>query len=160
MMRWWKAVSLLCLLALGTLLVGCPGMPGMPGAGGAGTEQKSPPGVLPPPGLESGGVRTLMGSTITAPENSYLLVRFTRVRGQAAGAAATWQSCRRVSVVENCLMIEGLNYDGRDDVAPKDANLLIPYTDLESFDWKYEARPAPPAAAPGKGQPKPSGRTR
>jgi len=151
MTRWPKAVVLLALVAAGVLLAGCPGMPGA--GGGAGAEQKTPPGVLPPPGLESGGVRTLMGTTITAPENSYLLVRFSKVGGRATATEPKWQTCRRVNAVENCVLVEGLNYDGRDDVAPKDTNLLIAYTSLASFDWKYEARPAPPAPEQGKGQP-------
>jgi hypothetical protein len=95
-----------------------------------------------------------MGTTITAPDNSYLLVRFTKGQAKPPSAEAKWQSCRRVSVLENCMLIEGVNYDGRDDVAPKDSNLLIAYADLASFDWKYEARPAPPAQAQGKSQPK------
>ncbi len=162
MLRRLRVALLLGLLAAGLLLAGCPGMPGMPGAGGgAGAEQKTPPGVLPPPGLESGGVRTLMGTTITAPENSYLLVRFARVRQQPTTLAeAKWQSCRRVTLIENCLTVEGINYDGRDDAGAKDANVLIAYSDLTGFDWKYEARPAPPAQPAGKGQPKPSPKPR
>ena len=151
MIQWRKAVAVLGLLAAGALLAGCPGMPG---AGGAGGEQRTPPGVLPPPGMESGGVRTLMGTTITAPDNSYLLVRFTKAQAKPPAGEPKWQSCRRVSVLDNCIMIEGLNYDGRDDAAGKDANLLIAHADLATFDWKYEARPAPPAQPEGKSQPK------
>jgi len=153
--HWRKAVAVVGLLAMGTLLAGCPGMPG---AGGAGAEQRTPPGVLPPPGMESGGVRTLMGTTITAPDNSYLLVRFTKTQERPPAGQPKWQSCRRVSVLESCALIEGLNYDARDDAAAKDANLLIAYPDLASLEWKYEARPAPPAQEQGKGQPKQSKR--
>jgi len=149
MIRWRIALAMVGLLAMGTLLAGCPGMPG---AGGAGAEQRTPPGVLPPPGMESGGVRTLMGTTITAPDNSYLLVRFTKAQAKPPAGEPKWQSCRRVSVLDNCIMIEGLNYDGRDDAAAKDANLLIAHADLATFDWKYEARPAPPAEEQGKAQ--------
>jgi hypothetical protein len=95
-----------------------------------------------------------MGTTITAPDNSYLLVRFTKAQRKPPSAEPKWQSCRRVSALDNCLLIEGVNYDARDDAAAKDANLLIAYGDLASFDWKYEARPAPPAQPEGKGQPK------
>jgi hypothetical protein len=87
--------------------------------------------------MESGGARTLMGTTVTAPENSYLLVRFPRAGERAPGAEPNWQSCRRVCVLENCLLVEGLNYDGRDDAAARDANQLIAYPKLASFEWKY-----------------------
>ncbi|MFB3882269.1 MAG: hypothetical protein ACE149_13465 [Armatimonadota bacterium] len=150
MVRWPKAVVLVAVVCAGVVLAGCPGMPGV--GGGAGAEQRTPPGVLPPPGLESGGVRTLMGTTIVAPDNSYLLVRFSRGEKQPAPTAQKWQTCRRVSVLENCVLIEGLNYDGRDDSFAKDANWLIAYPDLAGFEWKYEARPAPPAQEQGKGQ--------
>jgi hypothetical protein len=96
-----------------------------------------------------------MGTTITAPDDSYLLVRFTKAQAKPPSAEPKWQSCRRVSALENCLLIEGINYDGRDDAAAKDANLLIAYADLASFDWKYEARPAAPAQAQEKSRPKP-----
>ncbi len=148
----WKTIAIIGLLAAGTLLVGCPGMPGMPGGGGAGAEQRTPPGVLPPPGLESGGVRTLMGTTITAPDNSYLLIRFSKARGVAQGGEPKWQSCRRVSLLQDCVLIEGMNYDARDDAAVKDANVMVTYPELVSFDWKYEARPAPPAPAAAEGK--------
>ena len=158
MIRWPKAVVVVGVVGMGILLAGCPGMPGAPGGAGAG-EQRTPPGVLPPPGLESGGARTLMGATVTAPDNSYLLVRYTQMRGGVMRhSEPTWDSCRRVSMLENCLLIEGLNYDGRAEAAPKDTNLLIAYADLAGFEWKYEARPAPPAQPvppAGKPQPKP-----
>ena len=158
MRSWRKAVLLLGLLAIGTLLVGCPGMPGATGGGGA--DQKTPPGVLPPPGLESGGLRTLMGTTITAPENSYLLVKFSKIPAQKTAAESKWQTCRRVSLLDGTVILEGLNYDGRDDAAQKDTNQMVAYSALASFDWKYEARPAPPASETSKGQPKPSGKPR
>jgi hypothetical protein len=135
-----KAVLLGVLLTSSCLLVGCPGMPGAPGAG----DQKMPPGVLPPPGLESGGARTLMGSTVTPPDNSYLLVSFRADKSEAAGVEH-WQTCRRIVPLESCVLIEGLNYDGRAEAAPRDVNELIPYAALQSLQWKYEARPAPPA---------------
>jgi len=130
------------LLAAGSLLAGCPGMPGMPGGGQS--QQNMPPGVLPPPGLESGGARTLMGSTITAPDNAYLLVFVDRT-GAEASVPATWQTCRRVTPLEGCLLLEGINYDGRDAAANKDVNELVPYDQLRRFEWKYEERPVPPA---------------
>ncbi len=135
-----KAVLLGVLLTSSCLLMGCPGMPGAPGA----SDQRTPPGVLPPPGLASGGARTLMGSTVTPPDNSYLLVSFEAGEPGAAGAEQ-WQTCRRIVPLESCVLIEGLNYDGRAEAAPRDVNELIPYAALRSLHWKYEARPAPPA---------------
>jgi len=143
-----RAALLIGLLAMGSLLAGCPGMPGLPGAGG---EQKMPPGVLPPPGLESGGARTLMGSTITPPDNSFLLVAFD-LAGSEPSAAPDWQTCRRVTPLDSCLLLEGLNYDGRAEGAPKDGNQLIPYEQLRRLEWKYEARPAPPAGEGAEGE--------
>ncbi len=135
-----RAVLLGVLLASSCLLVGCPGMPGAPGA----RDQQMPPGVLPPPGLQSGGARTLMGSTVTAPDNSYLLVSFASSEFGAEGADQ-WRTCRRIVPLENCVLVEGLNYDGRAEEAPRDVNQLIPYVHLQRFQWKYEAKPAPPA---------------
>ena len=137
------------LLLAGSLLAGCPGMPGMPGGGQ--TQQNMPPGVLPPPGLESGGARTLMGSTITAPDNAYLLVSLDRA-GSEPSVPAEWQTCRRVTPLENCLLLEGMNYDGRAEGAEKDVNQLVPYEQLRRFEWKYEPRPVPPAGEGAEGQ--------
>ena len=58
-----KTLLLLSLFSLTALLPGCPGMPGTAGAG----QDNLPPGMKAPPGMESGGGRTLMGTTITAP---------------------------------------------------------------------------------------------
>lgn len=137
--------AMLILLLGGTLsLAGCPGLPGSPGQ-----QQTMPPGVLPPPGLESGGARTLMGTTITPPDNNFLLVRY-REAG-APSEQASWQSCRRLMLLENSLLIEGLNHDGRNEQAERDVNRLLPYADLAEFTWKYEPRPTPPAEAEGGG---------
>ncbi len=143
-----RAALCIGLLAAGSLLAGCPGMPGMPSSG---ADQKMPPGVLPPPGLESGGARTLMGSTITAPDNSFLLVSF-EITGSEATDGGEWQTCRRIIPLENCLLIEGLNYDGRAEAEPKDVNQLVPFAHLKRFQWKYEARPAPPAEQQAEGE--------
>jgi hypothetical protein len=135
-----KAVLLGVVLVSTCLLVGCPGMPGAPGGG----DQRMPSGMMPPPGMESGGARTLMGSTVTPPDNSYLLVSFA-LAGSQAGGEEQWHTCRRIVPLENCVLIEGLNYDGRVAEAPRDENQLISYASLQSLQWKYEARPAPPA---------------
>ena len=144
MSKMTRALGLASLVLVGCMLSGCPGMPGMPGAGGGG-EQKMPPGVLPPPGLESGGARTLMGATVTSPDNAFLLVSYSST---VAGAqqAAQWDTCRRILPLEGCVIVEGLNYDGRIKGAPQDVNRLVPYQGLTSFQWKYEAKPAPPEA--------------
>ncbi len=55
------------------LLCGCPGMTGQPGPSAA---QQTPPGILPPPGLKTGGVRTLVGATITPPEGQVIVVNY------------------------------------------------------------------------------------
>ncbi len=144
-----RSALLVGLLVAGSLLAGCPGMPGMPGGGQS--QQNMPPGVLPPPGLESGGARTLMGTTITAPDNAYLLVSLDRM-GSELSDPAEWQTCRRVTPLERCLLLEGINYDGRAEGAPKDVNQIIPYEQVRRFEWKYEARPTPPAGESAEGE--------
>lgn len=133
-----KILLLLGALASVTLLAGCPGMPGAPGQ-----QQQLPPGVTPPPGMESGGARTLLGTTITPPDDSYLLVSYSYENREGTGAA--WPTCRRIIPLESSILIEGLNHDGRMEGAPEDENLLLPYEGLEDFSWKYE--PKPQAAA-------------
>ena len=146
-----RMAVLIGLLSLGPLLSGCPGMPGAPGS-----QQKMPPGVLPPPGLDSGGVRTIMGSTITPPDNSFLLVKYTHAEG-AAPEAGRWQTCRRITPLESCVLLEGLNYDGRSKDAERDVNQLLPFSGLTGLYWKYEAKPAPPVEEQEEGGPsKPS----
>jgi hypothetical protein len=139
MVAYARAALLIGLIGLGTLLAGCPGMPGAPGG-----EQNMPPGVMPPPGMESGGARTLMGATVTPPDDAYLLVTYTHA---VAGVETTvdWQTCRRALPLQSCVLVEGINFDGRVKDAEKDVNVLIPFEGLVSFQWKYEARPAPPA---------------
>lgn len=155
MTRIKKIAVLVVLIGIGTVLYGCPGMPGMPGGVGGG-EQKMPPGVLPPPGLESGGARTLMGTTITPPDNYFMLVSFSIATGTAQ--TAEWQTCRRIIPLESCLIVEGLNYDGRNKEAPQDVNQLVPYSGLTSFQWKYEAKPAPPPEAVTESKPEKNGK--
>ncbi len=132
-----KTLLLLSLLSLTALLTGCPGMPGAPGS----AQANLPPGMKAPPGMESGGGRTLMGTTITAPDNAVLLVKHVR---PSSGAEAPWQSCRRVMVLEDCILIEGINYDQRIVGAERDSNEVVPFSDMQSFVWKYELKPAPP----------------
>ena len=134
-----RIAFLIPLLGLGALISGCPGMPGSPGQ-----QQKMPPGVLPPPGLESGGARTLMGTTITPPDNSFLLVKYTYAQAGIPGVGQ-WHTCRRILPLDSCVLVEGLNYDGRTEGAEKDVNQLLPYSGLTGLYWKYEARPTPPA---------------
>jgi hypothetical protein len=141
-----RLMLLIVGLALMVVLAGCPGFPGAPGAGGAGAQQTVPPGLQPPPGETSGGARTLMGTTITPPENAYLLIRFGY---GVAAEMANWHSCRRVIPLENAVIIEGLNYDGRDKAADKDVNQLLPLPGLR-FYWKYEPKPAPPPQPKGE----------
>jgi hypothetical protein len=107
--------------------------------------------------MSSGGARTFMGTTITPPEDSYLLVKYSYLtsalvaRGQPV-SSPSWQSCRRFIVLDSAVIIEGLNYDGRAKDQERDVNELLPHTGLASFQWKYEARPAPPAgSAPARG---------
>jgi len=142
-----SAVSRLLLIAViaaGVFLVhGCAGMPG---AGGG--QQNMPPGVLPPPGLESGGARTLMGTTITAPDGYFLLVRRAPAESDME---SPWQSCRRIIVLETSLLVEGINYDGRATQTETDYNEVVPFSKIESFDWKYEAKPSPEPEAESEG---------
>jgi len=148
-MATYKTILLfLALLSLGALLAGCPGMPGAPGSGQA----NLPPGMKAPPGMESGGGRTLMGTTITPPDNAVLLVKHVE---PASEAEAPWRSCRRVIVLDDCILIEGINYDQRIAGAERDFNEIVPFSDIESFVWKYELKPAPPpeeSAAEEKGK--------
>jgi hypothetical protein len=129
---------LLALLTSGVLLAGCPGMPGAPSAG----QQNTPPGILPPPGLQSGGARTIMGTTITPPDNSTLLVSYSR---RDSAAAPEWHSCRRIIILETSVLIEGINYDRRTPGAEEDFNEVVPFSDIRNIVWKYEPKPTPPA---------------
>jgi len=144
MTRILRVGAVIALLCAATLLCGCP-----TGAAGRQNQQNMPAGMLPPPGLDSGGAQTVMGSTtITAPNESYLLVKFSRTSGalrEPPPPEPKWQSCRRVIPLEWHVLIEGLNYDGRDEKAEKDVNQLIPSANLTYFLWKYEPKPAPPA---------------
>jgi len=146
-------IGVVCVVPL---LCGCPGMPGGPSS-----QQKMAPGILPPPGLESGGARTLMGTTITPPDNYFLLVKYTYAHPTSpqaadlpAGRQAGWQTCRRAIPLDTCILVEGLNYDGRLQGAEKDVNQLLPFSGLTSFYWKYEPKPAPPPQE----QPSPQGK--
>ncbi len=153
MTRHVRIAALIALLPFAALLAGCP-----PGMGGRNTQQNMPPGMLPPPGMDSGGARTLMDTTITAPSDHYLLVKFALSTPAAKGAPAEepkWQTCRRVIPLTSYLLIEGINYDGRDAGAEKDVNQLIPASELSYFYWKYEAKPVPPAEENKPGESKP-----
>jgi hypothetical protein len=156
---------LIALLLMCVILAGCPGMPGA--AGGKGASSQLPPGLQPPPGVQSGGARTLMGTTITAPDNSILVVKFAAtplaayVQNRSVSSPAqfgvptpTWQSCRRVIPMDSYVLLEGLNYDGRAQGVEEDVNQLIPVLGLEYFYWKYEPKPLPgqPAGKTGPGQ--------
>jgi hypothetical protein len=116
-------------------------MPG--GGGGAQSAANMPPGMQPPPGLDSGGARTLMGTTIIPPDNSVLLVKYSYADAPSS-AAPEWQSCRRIIPIENCLLVEGVNYDKRAEEAEQDVNQVLPLAGLTGFQWKYEPKPAPP----------------
>jgi hypothetical protein len=135
---------LLCGLILVTLLAGCPGMPGAPGGAG-GAAQQAPPGTVAPPGLESGGARTLLGTTVTAPNNQILLVSYGQIGRH--GPLPGWSSVRRLTFVEGGVLLEGVNYDERENSGEKDQNYFLPLTQLASLAWKYEPKPTPPAAA-------------
>ena len=137
-----RLVLLIAGLGLITLLAGCPGMPG----GGGSSAQQSPPGVQPPPGLTSGGVRTLLGTTVTPPENSFLLVSFT----SSTGASAQKLTARRITISENTVLFEGLNYDARNPKLPADTNTIFPLAQLTALSWSYEAKPTPPPSQTGK----------
>ena len=147
MNQYLRTAALLAGLGLTVLLAGCPGMPGMPGSSGGGSAaQQTPPGVLPPPGLTSGGVRTLMGTTVTPPENAFLLVSYTT----SGGASVQKATARRITISENAVLFEGMNYDGRKANLPKDTNTVIPLSQLSSLSWSYEEKPTPPPSAPGR----------
>jgi hypothetical protein len=133
-----KIALLLGLLGLGGLLAGCPGMPG---AGGGG-QDNLPVGMKEPPGMKSGGARTLMGTAVTAPDNATLLIRHDRPGSEAE---SPWRSCRRIIVLADCVLIEGLNFDQRTTGEGADFNEVVPFADIQSFVWRYEPRPTPPA---------------
>jgi len=103
-----------------------------------------------------------MGTTITPPTDSFLLVKFqlareSALRGEMSGKPkpeeAGWKSCRRVIPMDQWVVVEGLNYDGRDQAAEKDVNQLLPSMGLAYFYWKYEPKPAPPPEATKKATP-------
>jgi hypothetical protein len=159
MNRHLRNASLIAGLGLVTLLAGCPGMPGAPGGGGSAAQQ-TPPGILPPPGLESGGVRTLMGTTVTPPNNQILLVNYAT---PSFAGEAQWRSVRRVTFVDGGVLLEGLNYDERAKGPEKDRNLFLPLTQVAGLSWKYEPKPTPPApakpaASAGKAKPEAQGK--
>ena len=131
-------------LGLVTLLAGCPGMPGVGGGGGGNAAQQSPPGLVSPPGMQSGGARSLMGTTVTPPDNGTLLVNVT-----VAGTATGFQSTRRLVFAETGVMLEGVNFDGRTKGQEQDTNRFVPTNQITSLTWKYEIKPAPPGAKPG-----------
>jgi hypothetical protein len=140
-----RIAILIAGLLLVALLAGCPGMPGAPGAAGS-SPQNVPPGLQPPPGEKSGGARTLMGTTITSPDNAILLVRY----GYGQATDASWKSCRRAILLDAAVMVEGINFDARDKQAEKDVNQLLPMAGL-TFYWKYEPKPTPPPQAKSTG---------
>jgi len=146
-----RLATLALLLALTALLAGCPGMPGAPGGGGSAAQQ-TPPGILPPPGLDSGGVRTLMGTTVTPPNNQILQVSYTASPSVSARMLST-TTVRRITFIDGGVLLEGLNYDGRVPQREKDGNVFVPLTQLVSFAWKYEPKPVPPAPSPAKPAP-------
>lgn len=137
MRRYTRVAILLAALGSTVLLAGCPGMPGGPGG-----QQKTPPGMMPPAGLDSGGAYSLMGTTITAPDGSLLL--FRPVIAEDEGDRP-WESCRRIILLENAVLVEGINYDGRTEDAEKDFNRVIPLANIQNLNWKYEAKPSAPA---------------
>ncbi len=151
MTRYLRIGAVAVLLCASVLLAGCP-----PGGAGGQSQSNVPPGIQPPPGLESGGARTLMGTTITAPNDSFLLVKYARLPQALREPPApepAWQSCRRVIPTDTWVLVEGLNYDGRDQAAEKDVNQLLPSMGLAYFYWKYEPKPAPPPEAAKKATP-------
>ena len=101
-----RAILLTALLGALVVLAGCPGMPG--GGAGAQNAANMPPGMQPPPGLDSGGARTLMGTTIIPPDNSVLLVKYGYADAPS-DYTPEWQSCRRIIPIETCLLLEGVN---------------------------------------------------
>jgi len=148
----WKHWGLLTIVLLGiSLLGGCAGMPGMPGAGGQ--QQQGPPGLTPPPGLKSGGVRTLMGTVVTAPDNGTLSVHYTLATAKPAEVAAskdTWRHCRRIVMAEGTVTIEGLDFDKSTAQKDVETSIAFPVNDLTELSWKYDTDklPPPPAKAP------------
>ena len=149
-----RTILLVAALALLPLLTGCPGMPGAGGGGGA--AQNTPPGVLPPPGLESGGVRTLMGTTVTPPNDQILLVSYaTSPAPYSSAHKFDGGTVRRLTFVDGGVLFEGLNYDERAKGQEKDRNVFLPLTQVFFLTWKYEPKPTPPASpTPGTGKEK------
>jgi len=160
MTRYLRVGAVAALLCATALLAGCP-----PGAAGGQSQQNMPSGMKSPPGLETGGAQTVMGSTtIIAPNDSILLVRYSNpppFRDHAkfiAPPEPPWQSCRRVIPSDTWVLVEGLNFNGRDPKAEKDVNQLLPASGLAYFYWKYELKPAPPPEATKKETPGKRGR--
>jgi len=142
------------------LLVFLSGCPGIPGGGGGGAAAQQPPGTLPPPGLESGGVRTLLGTTITPPTNSVLLISYSTGASPASGTPPTWQSVRRITVTDTTVLLEGINYNGRDEAQPRDVNRVVQLNQVTPLTWRYEGAPTPPPSTTGKPTTPPSRRGR
>jgi hypothetical protein len=109
--------------------------------------------------MESGGARTLLGTTVTAPNNQILLVQYYL---PSVSKEMQWLSVRRLTFVDGGVLFEGLNYDGRVANGEKDQNLFVALPQLTALAWKYEPKPIPPPAKPaaGAGKEKPGAGTK
>ena len=52
-----------------------------------------------------------------------------------------------------------MNYDLRAEGVEKDFNEVVQFSDIESFAWKYELKPTPPAAEESSAEESDSGKS-
>lgn len=137
------------ILAL-TLLGGCSGLPGAPGAGGQ--AQQGPPGLSAPPGMKTGGARTVLGTTVTAPDNYVVSVKYSLAPNTATAANAddfkgVWHHCQRILISDGVILIEGIDFDTPNATTETQSQILLPVASVADIAWKYEPENEKAAAA-------------
>jgi hypothetical protein len=130
----------IAILAL-TLLGGCSGLPGAPGA--SGQAQQGPPGLTAPPGMKTGGARTVLGTTVTAPDNYVVSVKYSLAPNATTAANAVafkgaWHHCQRILVSDGVILIEGIDFDIPNATTETQSQILLPVASVADIAWKYE----------------------
>jgi hypothetical protein len=148
----FRRTGIALALAILTLVIlsGCSGLPGTAGAGGQ--AQQGPPGLSPPPGMKTGGARTVLGTTLTAPDKYVLSVKYALA---SAGASATsagayagaWHHCQRVLISDGIILIEGIDYDKPNATTESQSQVALPAGSITDLVWRYEPDITPPADA-------------
>lgn len=153
--RIWVALA----LGIGSLalLAGCSGL--TPGGNQA---QQGPPGLSSPPGMKTGGAKTVLGTAVTAPDNYTLSVRFTLAPTVPATVTAAtykgaWHHCRRIIVSDGVVMVEGIDFDEPNVDTGTEGNLALPNSSLVEFTWRYDRSETSPTTGAQPGEPNSAG---